>query len=84
FQTTTGNSPGKGKGGGNQVGTTTEEILLDPQINGTVQLSAGLFLRKNWSAQSSLSAAALYRLTPRYAERYLAPLTPEASLTEDL
>lgn len=84
FQTTPGNSPGKGKGGGNQVGTTTEQILLEPQIKGTIQLSAGLFLRKDWSELSSLSAAALYRLTPRYAERYLAPLTPEASLTEDL
>lgn len=84
FESTTGGTPGKGKGGGNQVGTTTEETLIQPQINGTIQLSAGLFLRKDWSSQASLSAIALYRLTPRYAERYLAPLTPEASLTEDL
>jgi hypothetical protein len=84
FQSTVGTSSGKGKPGGQPNGTTTQEILLEPQINGTIQLSATLFLRKNWSAQSSLSAVALYRLTPRYAERYLAPLTPEASLTEDL
>jgi hypothetical protein len=43
-----------------------------------------LFLQKDWSAQSSLSATLLYRLTPRYAERYIVPLTPEASLTEDM
>jgi hypothetical protein len=84
FQTTTGNSSGKGKGVGNQNGTTTQEILIEPQINSTIQLSAAVFLQKNWSAQSSLSAVALYRVTPRYAERYLVPLTPEASLTEDL
>lgn len=84
FQTTTGNSSGKGKGVGNQNGTTTQEILIEPQISSTIQLSAAVFLQKNWSAQSSLSAVALYRLTPRYAERYLVPLTPEASLTEDL
>lgn len=84
FQSIVGSSSGKGKAGGKSNGTSTQEILLEPQINGTIQLSAALFLRKNWSAQSSISAAALYRLTPRYAERYLAPLTPEASLTEDL
>jgi hypothetical protein len=83
FETTTSAQPGKGKGGGNQ-GTTAEAILLQPRINGAVQITAGLFLRKDWSTQSSLSAVAMYRLTPRYAERYLAPLTPEAGLTEDL
>lgn len=83
FESTTGTTPGKGKGGGSQIGT-TEEILIEPRTNGTIQLGAGLFLRKDWSAQASLSAVALYRVTPRYSERYLAPLTPEASLTEDL
>lgn len=80
IKSTTGNAQGKGKG----IGATTLDILLKPQINGTIQLSAGLFLRKDWSAQSSLSASACYRLTPRYAERYIVPLSAEASLTEDM
>ncbi|MGE5682686.1 MAG: hypothetical protein ACM34K_17600 [Bacillota bacterium] len=73
---------GKGKGGAVVTVPSGKQILLQPQSNGTSQLTAGLFFIKSF-VNSSMEVNLLYRYNPNTQTRYYAQQT-NAGINEDI